>query len=65
VLGGSRLIGKRSQDPGVHRLAQLVGEAAERGGAITRRLLAFARRDSLLAEPVAVQPLLERPVVLP
>jgi signal transduction histidine kinase/ActR/RegA family two-component response regulator len=59
VLGGSRLIGKRSQDPGVHRLAQLVGEAAERGGAITRRLLAFARRDSLLAEPVAVQPLLE------
>jgi signal transduction histidine kinase/CheY-like chemotaxis protein len=59
VLGGSRLIVKRSQDHGVHRLAQLVSEAAERGGAVTRRLLAFARRDSLEAEPLAVQPLLE------
>ena len=59
VLGGARLIGKRSQEPGVHRLAKLVGEAAERGGAITRRLLAFARRDSLLAEPLAMEPLLE------
>jgi signal transduction histidine kinase/ActR/RegA family two-component response regulator len=59
VLGGARLIHKRSQDPGMHRLAKLVGEAAERGGAITRRLLAFARRDSLQAEPLAVQPLLE------
>jgi len=59
VLGGARLIGKRSQEPDMQRLAKLVGEAAERGGAITRRLLAFARRDSLLAEAVAVQPLLE------
>ena len=59
VLGGARLIGKRSHDQGVHRLAQLVGEAAERGGAVTRRLLAFARRDSLEAESLAVKPLLE------
>ena len=59
VLGGARLILKRSQDQGVHRLAQLVSEAAERGGAVTRRLLAFARRDSLEAEALAVQPLLE------
>lgn len=59
VLGGSRLIVKRSQDQGVHRLALLVSEAAERGGAVTRRLLAFARRDSLEAESLAVQPLLE------
>ena len=59
VLGGARLIVKRSQDQGVHRLAQLVSEAAERGGAVTRRLLAFARRDSLEAEPLAVPPLLE------
>lgn len=59
VLGGARLINKRSADPAVHRLAQLVSEAAERGGAVTRRLLAFARRDSLEAEILPVGPLLE------
>ncbi|MBC7431045.1 MAG: response regulator, partial [Rubritepida sp.] len=59
VLGGARLIGKRSADTAVLRLAQLISEAAERGGAVTRRLLAFARRDSLEAEPVPVQALLE------
>ena len=59
VLGGARLIGKRSADVAVLRLAQLISEAAERGGAVTRRLLAFARRDRLEAEPVPVQALLE------
>lgn len=59
VLGGARLIIKRSQDPALHRLAQLISEAAERGGAVTRRLLAFARRDNLEAEPVPVPALLE------
>ena len=59
VLGGARLIGKRSEDPDIRRLALRVGEAAERGGAITRRLLAFARRDNLQAESLPVQPLLE------
>ena len=59
VLGGARLIGKRSDDPDMRHLAQRVGEAAERGGAVTRRLLAFARRDNLQAESLPVQPLLE------
>lgn len=59
VLGGARLIGKRSADVAVLRLAQLISEAAERGGAVTRRLLAFARRDKLEAEAVPVQALLE------
>lgn len=59
VLGGARLIGKRSADAAVLRLAQLISEAAERGGAVTRRLLAFARRDRLEAEAVPVQALLE------
>ncbi|WP_164867972.1 ATP-binding protein [Rhodovarius crocodyli] len=59
VLGGARLISKRSQDPALHRIAQLISEAAERGGAVTRRLLAFARRDNLEAEPVQVPALLE------
>lgn len=59
VLGGAKLIGKRSADPAIHKLAQLVSEAAERGGGVTRRLLAFARRDSLRAEALPVESLLE------
>lgn len=59
VLGGAKLIAKRSPDPAIHKLAQLVSEAAERGGGVTRRLLAFARRDSLRAEPLPPDSLLE------
>ncbi len=59
VLGGAKLIHKRSQDAGIHKLAQLVSEAAERGGGVTRRLLAFARRDSLRAEPLPAASLLD------
>jgi signal transduction histidine kinase len=53
VASNAELIGRRAADPGsVRRLARMVLEAAERGGAISRRLLAFARRDTLLPEPV-------------
>ncbi|HEX2939415.1 MAG TPA: PAS domain S-box protein [Rhodopila sp.] len=38
---------------------KVVGEAAERGAAVTGRLLAFARRGELSAGPVAPQPLLD------
>ncbi|HEY4252170.1 MAG TPA: PAS domain-containing protein [Roseomonas sp.] len=60
VLGGARLIGKRPGDAaGAARLAAMVADAAERGANITRRLLAFARRDELRARAVAPRPLLE------
>jgi signal transduction histidine kinase len=53
VLGGARLIVKRADDrEGVERLAKMVLEATERGAGVVRRLLAFARRDALHAEPV-------------
>jgi signal transduction histidine kinase/CheY-like chemotaxis protein len=53
VAGNAELIGRRPTDPiQVRRLARLVLEAAERGGSISRRLLAFARRDALAPEPV-------------
>jgi len=52
VLGGARLMALRAEDPaGVRRLARLVSEQAERGGAVTRRLLSFARQGELRAEP--------------
>lgn len=59
VQGGARLLqGEPERADRVRRLATMVGEAAARGAAITRRLLAFARRADLRAEPVAPQELL-------
>lgn len=53
VLGAATLIDKRADDPArVRRFAQLIAEAATRGGAITRRLLTFARLGDLRAESV-------------
>ena len=53
VQGGARLIERRPADPeAVRRLARMVSEAAGRGAAITRRLLAFSRRGDLRAEAV-------------
>ncbi|CAH2604323.1 Histidine kinase [Rhodovastum atsumiense] len=53
VLGGARLITRRAGDAAaVERLAHLIVEATERGASVVRRLLAFARRDALRAEPV-------------
>ena len=54
VQGGASLIERRPADPeGVRRLARMVFEAASRGSAITRRLLAFSRRGDLRTEPVS------------
>jgi len=43
----------------VERFARLAADAAQRGASITGRLLAFARRGALRAEPVPPRPLLE------
>ncbi len=59
IAGALALIELRSADPDrVRRLAQTAAAAAERGSAITRRLLAFARRGDLRAEPIDVVRLL-------
>lgn len=59
VQGGAALIERRPGDPeGVRRLARMVFEAAGRGSAITRRLLAFSRRGDLRAEAVDAAALL-------
>lgn len=53
VQGGAALIERRPGDPErVRGLARRIMEASERGGAVTRRLLAFSRRGDLRAEPV-------------
>ncbi len=53
VQSGAALLERRADDPdGVRRLSRMVSDAAARGNAITKRLLAFARRGDLKAEPV-------------
>ena len=60
VIGGLRLIQRRSGDAqAVKQLARMTADAAQRGASITGRLLAFARRGALRAEPVPPLPLLE------
>jgi PAS domain S-box-containing protein len=59
VQGGATLIVKRAIDQeSTQRLARMILDASERGASITRRLLAFARRGELRAEPVEVADLL-------
>ena len=59
VQGGAGLIRRRASDAQtVDHLARMVEEAAERGASVTRRLLAFARRDELRAEAVDLPALL-------
>jgi CheY-like chemotaxis protein len=59
VAGGARLILRRPGDAkAVERLARMVVEAADRGAAVARRLLAFARRGELRAEAVDAAALL-------
>jgi CheY-like chemotaxis protein len=53
VQGGANLIAKRAADAdSVRRFTRMILDAADRGASITRRLLAFARRGELRAEPV-------------
>jgi signal transduction histidine kinase/ActR/RegA family two-component response regulator len=59
VIGGLSLVTRRAEDPDqVRRFAAMAGSAADRGAAITGRLLTFARRGELKAAPIAVAPLL-------
>ncbi len=60
VIGGLALIQRRPGDAvTVERFARMAGDAAQRGASITGRLLSFARRGALRAEPVRPLPLLE------
>jgi PAS domain S-box-containing protein len=60
VQGGAAMINRRAADvDAVRRFSGMILDAAARGAAVTRRLLAFARRGDLRAEPVEVEALLE------
>jgi len=60
VTGGLSLIQRRSDNPdAVRRLAGMASDAADRGAAVTGRLLTFARRGELKAVPITPRVLLE------
>ena len=53
VSSGAAHVGRHPEDTeSVARQARLIEDAVERGSAISRRLLAFARRDELSSEPI-------------
>jgi signal transduction histidine kinase len=55
MMGSLQLLQKRvAQDPKATRLVENALTAAERGAALTQRLLAFARRQELRPEPVRI-----------
>jgi PAS domain S-box-containing protein len=55
ILGNLELLRKRlPDDPKTRRLVESAFEGAQRGASLTQRLLAFARRQDLRPEPVAV-----------
>jgi PAS domain S-box-containing protein len=55
ILGNLEMASDRAgADPYLRRAVELATDAAERGAALTRRLLAFSRRQPLQAEPLNV-----------
>lgn len=53
VLGNIELLAKRlPEDPAALKLAEGIEQAARRGGALTQRMLAFARKQELRPEPI-------------
>ena len=59
ILGSLNYIAKKiPEDPATLRYLDAAKESAERGAALTKRLLAFARRQELHPEPVALDGLI-------
>lgn len=60
VSGGLALIRRRADDPvAVRRFATMAADAAQRGAAVTGRLLTFSRSGALRSEPVVPRRLLD------
>jgi signal transduction histidine kinase len=58
IVGNSEVIAERANDQTTRELALMTNRAAQRGAELTHRLLAFARRQPLIPEPVDVRKLL-------
>lgn len=59
ILGCSEFLGEEvKENPRLHRMAQMILEAAQRGADLTHRMLAFARRQALQPKPVDINRML-------
>ncbi len=59
VLGNAELLSELNRDrPDQRQLADMIGQAAQRGAALTQRLLAFARKQPLEPRPVDLNQML-------
>ena len=54
ILGNSDILRDKLEDPALRRMAELIHLAASRGSDLTRRLLAFARRQPLKPQRVCL-----------
>lgn len=52
VIGGFTVIQNRNDDPRIQQIATMGQRAAERGAALVRQLLAFARQEDVVAQRV-------------
>jgi CheY-like chemotaxis protein len=59
VIGSSETLIEQLDNPQQQKLAELILQAAEHGGELTRQLLAFARRQPLAPQPFDVNALLD------
>lgn len=59
VIGSSEALIEQSDDPDRRQLAELILQAAEQGGELTRQLLAFSRRQPLAPRAFDVNTLLD------
>jgi PAS domain S-box-containing protein len=58
VIGSSEALIEQLDNPQQQKLAELILQAAEHGGELTRQLLAFARRQPLAPQPFDINELL-------
>ncbi len=59
IMGNAEMLAEELPvDDGLRELAQMIGDAAQRGAELTQRMLAFARRQPLEPRPVNVNRLL-------
>jgi signal transduction histidine kinase/GAF domain-containing protein len=59
ILGCSEFIGEEAKEnPRLSKMAKMILDAAQRGADLTHRMLAFARRQTLLPKPIDVNRML-------
>ena len=54
IMGNAEMISETTGDPKIRQLADMTVSAADRGAALTSRLLAFARKQPLKPSPISI-----------